>query len=179
MKISDRDVNAQLRIQSTILEMIALRGDLDDILAKLCILVQELIPSSVASLMLIDKATNRLNVRSAPGIPEEVRKCFDGLGMTPNSGSCGTAAYTGEMVIVEDTLTDPRWKDLRDLAHKIQKLACCAVSKGRSMCKANPELVRRSPSTYPRATSRSTDLSPSNPSNGPGRRRFSLSTTRS
>jgi PAS domain S-box-containing protein len=106
MNIDNRDVNAQLRIQSTILEMIALRADLDEILARLCI---------------------RLSVRSAPGIPEGTRNCFNGLAMAPNSGSCGTAAYTGKMVIVENTLTDPRWEGLRDLARKIGKLSCWSV----------------------------------------------------
>jgi signal transduction histidine kinase/CheY-like chemotaxis protein len=77
--------------------------------------------------MLIDKSTDRLMVRSAPGIPEETRKCFDGLAMSPNSGSCGTAAYTGKMVIVENTLTDPRWEGLRELARRIQKLACWSI----------------------------------------------------
>ena len=120
MQTDTRDVTAQLRLQSTILEMIALGGDVDTILAKLCELVQEQVPHSVASLMLIDEATNSLMVRSAPGIPEETRRCFDGLAMSPNSGSCGTAAYTGEMVIVEDTLTDPRWAGLRDLARRIE-----------------------------------------------------------
>jgi signal transduction histidine kinase/CheY-like chemotaxis protein len=127
MEITDRDVNAHLRIQGTILEMIALRADLDETLGRLCELVQALIPSSVASLMLVDKSTNRLVVRSAPGIPEETRSCFDGLAMSPDSGSCGTAAYTGKMVIVENTLTDPRWEGLRDLARKIQKLACWSI----------------------------------------------------
>ncbi len=116
MDITDRDVTAHLKIQSAILEMIALRGDLDEILARLCLLVQELIPNSVASLMLIDRSTNTLMVRSAPSIPEETRKCFDRLALSPNSGSCGTAAYTGKMVIVENTLTDPRWEGLRELA---------------------------------------------------------------
>jgi signal transduction histidine kinase/CheY-like chemotaxis protein len=127
MNIAVRDVDAQLRIQSTILEMIALRRELDETLAKLCELVQEVIPSSVASLMLIDRSTGRLMVRSAPGIPEETRKCFDGLAVSPSSGSCGTAAYTGEMVIVEDTLTDPRWEGLRDLARRIKKLSCWSI----------------------------------------------------
>ena len=89
MNITERDVNVQLRLQSAVLEMIALRDDLDDVLATLCELVQELIPSSVASLMMIDKTTGRLNVRSAPGIPAETRACFDGLALSPNSGSCG------------------------------------------------------------------------------------------
>ena len=69
-------------------------------------------------------------VRSAPGIPEETRKCFDGLAMSPNSGSCGTAAYTGEMVIVEDTLTDPRWAGLRDLAREIHNPFNAALKEG-------------------------------------------------
>ena len=127
MNVTDRDVTAHLTIQSTILEMIALRGNLDEILEKLCLLVQEMIPSSVASLMLIDRETNTLMVRSAPGLPEETQKCFDGLALSPQSGSCGTAAYTGEMVIVEDTLSDPRWAGLRDLARKIQKFSCWSI----------------------------------------------------
>ena len=127
MTTTDRRDNAHLRIQSTILERIALRGDLDETLARLCELVQELIPSSVASLMLIDPITKKLMVRSAPGIPEETRQCFDGLAMSPSSGSCGTAAYTGEMVIVENTLTDPRWEQLRDLAVRVQKIACWSI----------------------------------------------------
>ena len=127
MPTETRDVTAQLKLQSTILEMLALRDDIDTILSKLCELVQEQVHSSVASLMLIDRETHCLRGRCAPGIPEETRRCFDGLAMSPNSGSCGTAAYTGEMVIVEDTMTDPRWADLRDLAQRIQKFACWSI----------------------------------------------------
>lgn len=127
MSLTERDQNRQLTLQSAILEMIALRGDLDEILAKLCELVEELVPESVTSLMLIDPTTDRLSVRSAPGMPEETRKCFDGLALSPHSGSCGTAAYTGEIVIVENTLTDPRWAGLRDVARKINKIACWSI----------------------------------------------------
>ena len=96
MLITDRDINAHLRIQSTILEMIALCGDTDEILARLCVLVQELIPSSVASLMLIDKSTGRLMMRSAPGIPEGMP-----LEIAPQYGEPWFRAYdksTGEVL---------------------------------------------------------------------------------
>ena len=135
MKIADRDVNARLRLQNRILEMIALRGDPNEILAELCLLVQELIPSSVASLMLVDKSTGQLNVRSAPGIPEETRKCFDGLAMSPTSGSCGTAAGSASKTSKSSCEATPPTDGIRhaesDPASRRRKRMLCPSAKYR------------------------------------------------
>ena len=40
----------------------------------------------------------------------------DGVNIGPRVGSCGTAAYRKETVIVSDINTDPLWADYRELA---------------------------------------------------------------
>ena len=42
----------------------------------------------------------------------------------PSAGSCGTAAYFGEQVIVEDIATDPLWVDYREAALPHSLRAC-------------------------------------------------------
>ncbi|MEL0114160.1 MAG: GAF domain-containing protein, partial [Rickettsiales bacterium] len=39
-------------------------------------------------------------------------------------GSCGTAAFTGERVVVDNVFEHPYWKDFRDLARKVGFYAC-------------------------------------------------------
>src|SRR2546423_11478796 len=40
----------------------------------------------------------------------------DGIEIGPSVGSCGTAAYRKEQVIVSDIATDPLWANYRELA---------------------------------------------------------------
>jgi serine phosphatase RsbU (regulator of sigma subunit) len=51
-------------------------------------------------------------------------KAVDGSPIGPRAGSCGTAMYTRQPVVVIDVLTDPLWADYRDLA-KISGLRAC------------------------------------------------------
>jgi diguanylate cyclase (GGDEF)-like protein len=53
---------------------------------------------------------------AAPSLPDAYVKAVDGLRIGPNVGSCGTAAYRREAVIVADIMTDPLWADFKDLA---------------------------------------------------------------
>ena len=43
-------------------------------------------------------------------------EAIDGIVIGPCVGSCGTAAYRREPVVVSDIATDPLWADFRDLA---------------------------------------------------------------
>ena len=49
---------------------------------------------------------------------------FDGESIGPRAGSCGTAAFRRETVIVEDIATDPLWDDYRDFALQYGLRAC-------------------------------------------------------
>jgi PAS domain S-box-containing protein len=51
-------------------------------------------------------------------------EAIDGLVIGPSAGSCGTAAYRAEPVIVSDIATDPLWADKRDLALAYGLRAC-------------------------------------------------------
>ena len=65
---------------------------------------------------MLDAKTNRLRHGAAPSLPKTYTQAIDGAAIGPCVGSCGTAAYRAEPVIVSDIATDPLWADYRDLA---------------------------------------------------------------
>src|SRR5258708_27737908 len=69
---------------------------------------------ALASILLLDG--DRLRHGGAPSLPNAYTDAINGGLIGPSAGSCGTAAYRGEPVIVEDIATDPLWADYRDLA---------------------------------------------------------------
>ncbi|MDX6444769.1 MAG: hypothetical protein QOH71_1843 [Blastocatellia bacterium] len=102
--------------EKRLLEMIA-RGDSRTlILESLCRLVEELISGCLASILLLDPNTNCLRHGSAPNLPTKYAEAIDGSAIGPSEGSCGTAAYRKQTVIVSDIATDPLWVDFRELA---------------------------------------------------------------
>src|SRR6185369_15652241 len=80
----------------------------------LCRLVEEHAAGAVASILLSDG--DRLRHGGAPSLPKTYTDAIDGVVVGPSAGSCGTAAYRGEQVVVEDIATDPLWADYRALA---------------------------------------------------------------
>ena len=100
--------------EKRILEMVA-RGDpLPRVLDGLCRLVEGLTPEVLASILMLDG--DRLRHGAAPSLPTAYTQAIDGTAIGPGAGSCGTAAYRGEQVIVADIATDPLWADYRDVA---------------------------------------------------------------
>src|SRR6266478_3782187 len=110
--------------EKRLLEMIA-RGDSRAlILDALCRLVEELASGSLSSILLLDSKANQLRHGAAPGLPIKYTEAIDGLVIGPCAGSCGTAAYRAEQVIVSDIASDPLWADFRDLAMAHGLQAC-------------------------------------------------------
>jgi PAS domain S-box-containing protein len=110
--------------EKRLLEIIA-RGDPRAlILDALCRLVEELASGSLSSILLLDPNTNRLRHGAAPSLPIPYTEAIDGGVIGPSAGSCGTAAYRAEPVIVSDIATDPLWADYRDLALAHELRAC-------------------------------------------------------
>ena len=115
-----------LRLQRKIIERIALEPDLVTTLDALCRFVEDLLPGSVCSIMRLDEQ-GLLNVGSAPCAPSKLVEELNGLVPGELAGACGTAAYTGQLVIIEDTLTDPRWRDVRDIAKRFGIRGCWSI----------------------------------------------------
>src|SRR6202040_821194 len=76
------------------------------------------------SILLMDPNGKQLRHGAAPHLPKTYTEAIDGAFIGPAVGSCGTAAYRAEQVIVSDIATDPLWADFRDLALGHSFLAC-------------------------------------------------------
>ena len=102
--------------EKRLLEMIA-RGDSRElILEGACLLVEELASGSLCSILLFDPNANCLRHGAVPSLPKTYTEAIDGIVIGPSVGSCGTAAYRAEPVIVSDIAADPLWANFRDLA---------------------------------------------------------------
>jgi len=66
----------------------------------------------------------RLKNLVTPSLPTGFIEAIEGLPIGLNQGSCGTAAYTKERVIVTDVFHDERWENYADLADKFDIEAC-------------------------------------------------------
>jgi PAS domain S-box-containing protein len=108
--------------EKRILEMVAIGGALAEILDSLCRLVEEQASGVLASILLLDG--DRLRHGGAPSLPKAYADAINGIVIGPSAGSCGTAAYRGEPVIVEDIATDPLWANYRALALPHSLCAC-------------------------------------------------------
>jgi PAS domain S-box-containing protein len=113
---------ALLTGEKRILEMVAKGDSLRQMLDSVCRFVEEQASGFLASILLVDG--NRLRHGGAPSLPKAYTNAIDGLVIGPSVGSCGTAAYRGEQVIVEDIATDPLWADYREAALPHSLRAC-------------------------------------------------------
>ena len=122
--ITTQEYNDILNIQSTILEMIASRTKVNEILAKLCEMAEALLSNSVASIMLKDSQSGLMSVLSAPSVPEVGHQALQNLKPGPTGGSCGNAVFRNEAQYVYDTFKDERWEDLREVAYNFNLCSC-------------------------------------------------------
>ena len=98
-----------------VLELIASGAPVKDILDKLIHLAEHKAPGIAGSILLLEPDGLHLRHTSAPGLPESYLKAINGVRIGPSAGSCGTAAFRGERVIVSDIRTDPLWDEFRAL----------------------------------------------------------------
>ncbi|HJR66794.1 MAG TPA: ATP-binding protein [Gemmatimonadaceae bacterium] len=97
-----------------------LRGSLDTLIR----LIERVSPGMRGSVLLLDEDGVTLHHGAAPRLPRSYCDAIDGASIGPAAGSCGTAAYRRERVIVRDIATDPLWEDYRDLASTYGLAAC-------------------------------------------------------
>jgi PAS domain S-box-containing protein len=105
-----------LGAEKKILELITGNNSLATILEALCRLVEEMFGGSLCAILFLDADGERLRKGIAPSFPPDFMTAVDGVYIGPRVGSCGTAAYRKETVIVSDINADPLWADYRELA---------------------------------------------------------------
>jgi len=127
IQLSKPEQGQILQFQQDVLKLVALGYECGDICEKLCLLEEQLVPNSVASVMLLDDTEQYLDVFVAPSIPHEGISQLNGLRPGPCAGSCGNAIYRREPVYVENTFTDKRWQDIRHIATNFNICACWSM----------------------------------------------------
>jgi signal transduction histidine kinase len=105
---------AILEGQNRILERIANNDPLDQILAAIALLCEAQAPDTLCSILLLEGDT--LHHGAAPSLPAPYVGAIDGTHIGPSVGSCGTAAFRKQPVIVTDIETDPLWASYKHLA---------------------------------------------------------------
>jgi diguanylate cyclase (GGDEF)-like protein len=112
-----------LRLQTEILETVARGEPLVAVADLLCRRAEALAPDAICSILTVD-AQGVLHPLAAPSLPLVYSSAIDDLPSGPKAGSCGTAAFRNEPVIVTDIATDPLWADYRGLAGPLGLRAC-------------------------------------------------------
>ncbi len=135
--------------QSRILEMVATNAPLHEILKQLVLLIESQSPGMLCSVLLLSDDGDHVRHGAAPSLPEDYVKAIDGAPLGPKQGSCGTAMYRGERVIVTDILKDPLWDDYRELAVASGLRACWStpIMSGRGKVLGSFAMYYREPRT--------------------------------
>ena len=114
--------------QKNVLETIALGAPLQDTLDALVRLIEAQSTDMLGSILLLEPDGVHLRHGSAPSLPEAYMRAIDGAPIGESAGSCGTAAYRGELVITENIERDPLWTDYRQVALAHGLRACWSTA---------------------------------------------------
>ena len=112
------------RFRSRALELLASNEPLADFLDHMVRGLEQMHPSMMCSVLHIDRDGRHLGIGIAPSLPDFYNAAIDGIEIGMGVGSCGTAAFTGERVIVANIETHPYWTRYKDLATHARLGAC-------------------------------------------------------
>jgi two-component system cell cycle sensor histidine kinase/response regulator CckA len=107
---------ALAQLDEQVLAMVMAHAALPEILDTLCRNIEKHYRGLLCSVLVLDADRTTLRHGAAPSLPKEYSQAIDGLKIGANAGSCGTAAYRRQQVIVSDIASDPLWADYRHLA---------------------------------------------------------------
>lgn len=136
-----KQAHAALAGQNRVLAQIAAGVSLADILNDLVNFVEAMLSESRCSILLLDADGQHLRLGAAPNLPVAYNCKIDGISIGPSAGSCGTAAYLRETVVVSNIAADERWEAFRALAAEHGLVACWSVPILARDADANSEVL--------------------------------------
>jgi len=110
-------------LQHKVLEAVARDAPMVDVMNLVCREVERIAPEVVSSILEVDEQ-GRLHPLAAPGLPATLAQAYEGQQIGPIAGSCGTAAWRNEAVLVSDIETDPLWSAYKKLVLPLGLRAC-------------------------------------------------------
>ena len=114
-------------LDKAVLEMIRAQQPLSRILESLCLKIEERSPGLLCSVLLVNADGTTMSEGASPSLPPAYRAALQGLSIGPRAGSCGTAAYRQQPVVVTDIANDPLWANYKHLALPHGLRACWSM----------------------------------------------------
>lgn len=112
------------KFRNRTLELLAGEDSLASILEAIVQGIEQLNPPMICSILLLSSDGKHLDKGVAPSLPDFYNAALDGIEIGIGVGSCGTAAFIGELVIVDDIATHPYWTPYKELAARAGLGAC-------------------------------------------------------
>ena len=110
-----------------VLELVAKGASVKQVLDALTAAVERMAPNCFCSVLLLDEEGLHLREGSGGGLPRGYMERVDGLPIGPDVGSCGSAAYRNQTIIVQDISTDYCWAAAKGLPLGFGLHACWSV----------------------------------------------------
>ena len=110
--------------QIRVLEQLAAGTTLTQTFEAAVQMIQEQSPGTLASVLVLSADRLHLEHGAAPDLPPEYCQAIDGVAIGPCVGSCGTAVFRRQRVIVSDIATDPLWAEFKHIALQHGLRAC-------------------------------------------------------
>ena len=114
----------ELRGRNRVLLNLAKGKPLAEVLGNIIEVAEEARPEIIASILVLDQQEGCLRHGASRQLPAFYLDAIDGVTPGASVGSCGTAAFTGKRVIVEDIQTSSLWGDYRELAARAKLRSC-------------------------------------------------------
>lgn len=123
--ISDRKVIEQYnRLRRHILERVMTDESQDEILESMTKGIERVQPEMSCAVLLLEGDGKKFSQCIAPSMPDFFTDQISGLEIGPKVGGCGTSAYTGKRVVVENIATLPDLTRYKELVVKAKLQAC-------------------------------------------------------
>lgn len=107
-----------------LLQRLVLGANQEELLKVALNVAEEEIPGSIATILFLNKKTQRLNQVIPSRLADEFSRVIDGTPVREGMGSCGEAAFTCQRVVIEDIETHPNWQRVKDVALRNNHRAC-------------------------------------------------------
>jgi len=110
--------------RNLVLEQLSRNAPLPEILHSIVNTVEQENEEMLCSILLMDSAGKHLLTGAAPRLPNFFNSAIHGVAIGVGVGSCGTSAYIGQRVVVQDIRTHPYWLHYKELAAKANLKSC-------------------------------------------------------
>ena len=122
---NEQVISARLtNYHQSLLDLLVSDLPLKEALSQLIGVIEQEANGMLGSVLLMSSDKMHLREGASPNLPDFYRAAIDGVAIGEAVGSCGTAAFTGARVIVEDINSHPYWVEFKGVALQANLQAC-------------------------------------------------------